>query len=162
MTILELVDKYNIDLQKQGDLYVGFCPFHDDKTRPNFTVYQKTNSYFCYTCGIGGDAIDFLSRIEKISRAVAQHRLEGDLQSLIAKLNKVEEEENYVSNTSLQVSKLIHDFLVEHPEMLSKVVEVMSDIDERLVKDVNQQQAVTIIGDVSARLKNLETSCIRK
>lgn len=116
----------------------------------------------CYTCSIGGDAIDFLSRIEKISRSEAQQRLEGDLQGLIDKLNSSPAEESYSSTTGLQVSKLLHDFLVDYPELLSKVIAVMQDIDGRLTRDIDQQQAVAIVSDVAARLKNLEATCINK
>ena len=154
--IVELVEKYNIELQKQGDLYVGFCPFHRDETRPNFTVYPKTNSYFCYTCSKGGDAVDFFARMEKISRAQAQQKLNSDLSSLIAQLNAVPEEANYNNVTSLQISKLIHDFLVTHPQLLGRVIDVMHDVDDRLVKGVNQQQAIELVNDVTSRLQNLK------
>ena len=162
MDILELAERYDIDLQKQGDLFVGYCPFHDDKNRPNFTVYPKTNSYWCYTCSIGGDAIDFFARIEKISRSQAMQRLGNDLQGLIKQLNSTPEEVNYNSTTSLLISKIIHDFLLEHPHLIAQVISTMSDIDNRLSKDVDQKQAVEIVEDVVASSIGLDRGAVAR
>ena len=41
----------------------GCCPFHDEKT-PSFHVSDQKGIYKCFGCGVGGDAIDFVMRIE--------------------------------------------------------------------------------------------------
>ncbi|MEG2985722.1 MAG: VapE family protein [Peptostreptococcaceae bacterium] len=43
------------------------CPFHQDKT-PSFQIADKGNGAFykCFGCGVGGDIIDFIKRVEKI------------------------------------------------------------------------------------------------
>ena len=35
------------------------CPFHEDDT-PSLFVYPDSNSWYCYGCCIGGDAIEFI------------------------------------------------------------------------------------------------------
>ena len=35
------------------------CPFHEDKT-PSLVAYSKTNSFYCFGCGVGGSCIDFV------------------------------------------------------------------------------------------------------
>lgn len=35
------------------------CPFHKDKT-PSLKVYSKTNSFYCFGCGAGGSAVNFV------------------------------------------------------------------------------------------------------
>ena len=37
-------------------------PAHDDGGRPNLYVYPHNDSYYCFRCGLGGDAIDFVMR----------------------------------------------------------------------------------------------------
>jgi len=37
------------------------CPFHDD-THPSCQLGDQTQSYYCFTCHIGGDAIGFVKR----------------------------------------------------------------------------------------------------
>jgi CHC2 zinc finger len=46
-------------LRKVGDKWVARCPLpqHEDKT-PSFTVYPKSNSFFCYGCLAGGDVVN--------------------------------------------------------------------------------------------------------
>jgi DNA primase len=47
-------------MRKVGDRWVARCPLpgHEDRT-PSFTVYTKTNSWFCFgACLRGGDVVD--------------------------------------------------------------------------------------------------------
>ncbi len=55
--IVELVGNY-VQLKRKGRLYGGLCPFHSEKT-PSFYVYPDTQSFYCFGCGAGGDAITF-------------------------------------------------------------------------------------------------------
>lgn len=62
--IIELVGEY-VELKRQGRLAKALCPFHSEKTA-SFTVYGDTQSYFCFGCGKGGDAITFIREIENL------------------------------------------------------------------------------------------------
>ncbi len=62
--IEQLVGSY-VDLKRRGKTFVGLCPFHNEKT-PSFTVYPDSNSFYCFGCGAGGDAITFIRRIENL------------------------------------------------------------------------------------------------
>lgn len=44
----------------------GLCPFHDEKT-PSFHVRPHVGRWHCFGCGEGGDAINFVERIEHVS-----------------------------------------------------------------------------------------------
>jgi DNA primase len=51
-------------LKRVGNRWVGRCPLpdHDERT-PSFTVYQETNSWYCFgACQRGGDVIE-LARV---------------------------------------------------------------------------------------------------
>jgi DNA primase len=54
-------------LKRQGKDFVGFCPFHDDKRNPSFSVSPSKQFYYCFSCGAGGNAIKFLMEIGKRS-----------------------------------------------------------------------------------------------
>ena len=54
-----------VTLRKRGNTSVGLCPFHNEKT-PSFTVYNDTQSFYCFGCGAGGDAIGFIKKIENL------------------------------------------------------------------------------------------------
>lgn len=54
-----------VNLKRRGRLLTGLCPFHSEKT-PSFTVYPETQSYYCFGCGNGGDAVTFIKNIENL------------------------------------------------------------------------------------------------
>ncbi len=53
-------------LKRNGRTYKGLCPFHSERT-PSFFVYPETQSYYCFGCGAGGDAINFIKETEGLS-----------------------------------------------------------------------------------------------
>lgn len=64
INIYEVVSNYVV-LKKSGANYVGCCPFHSEKSG-SFTVSISKGIYHCFGCGVGGDGIDFVQRIEKL------------------------------------------------------------------------------------------------
>ena len=62
--IEDIISTY-VTLRKRGNTSVGLCPFHNEKT-PSFTVYNDTQSFYCFGCGAGGDAIGFIKKIENL------------------------------------------------------------------------------------------------
>ena len=63
--ILEVISNY---LPLSG--LKAVCPFHLEKTG-SLTVYPRTESFYCYGCGEGGDAFLFVSKIEDCSKSKA-------------------------------------------------------------------------------------------
>jgi len=55
-----------VPLKRRGSRLIGLCPFHQEKT-PSFNVNIPRNSYKCFGCGKGGDAIDFLQEHEHLT-----------------------------------------------------------------------------------------------
>ncbi len=74
--MVELARRY-LKLERHGREWRGLCPFHKEKT-PSFKVEHARTHYHCFGCGAHGDAIDFVSKLEKISFAEAVERLTGD------------------------------------------------------------------------------------
>lgn len=54
-----------ITLKRRGRNMVGLCPFHNEKT-PSFNIYTENGSFYCFGCGVGGDVISFIMRIENL------------------------------------------------------------------------------------------------
>lgn len=73
--IADVIGHYGIELREVGRTLVGRCPFHEDTGRPNLTVYPATNSYYCFRCAVGGDAIDFVRRKQKVGFVEACQQL---------------------------------------------------------------------------------------
>jgi DNA primase len=62
--IESLIGSY-VSLKRAGSNLKGLCPFHSEKT-PSFTVYPADNSFYCFGCGVGGNAITFVRQMEHL------------------------------------------------------------------------------------------------
>jgi DNA primase len=60
----EVASSY-VNLKRSGKNLVGLCPFHNEKS-PSFNVYPDNGSFYCFGCGVGGDVITFIRRIENL------------------------------------------------------------------------------------------------
>nr|WP_316614088.1 DNA primase [uncultured Ruminococcus sp.] len=60
----ELAASY-MQLKRRGRNLVGLCPFHGEKT-PSFNIYTENGSFYCFGCGVGGDVITFVKKIENL------------------------------------------------------------------------------------------------
>ncbi len=62
--ITDIVSSY-VNLKRRGRNMVGLCPFHGEKT-PSFNIYTENGSFYCFGCGVGGDVISFVMRMENL------------------------------------------------------------------------------------------------
>ena len=63
--IEEVVSEF-VTLKKRGINYVGLCPFHND-SNPSFSVSPARGICHCFTCGKGGNAVNFLMELEQMT-----------------------------------------------------------------------------------------------
>lgn len=75
--IVELVGRY-VRLKPAGASWKGLCPFHNEKS-PSFNVNPARQTYKCFGCGEGGDAISFLMAVEAIAFPEAVETLARNL-----------------------------------------------------------------------------------
>ncbi|ABL00646.1 DNA primase [Pelobacter propionicus] len=64
-SIVEVVSEY-VPLRRSGANYLGLCPFHAEKT-PSFNVNPAREIFHCFGCGVGGNVISFVMKIEGLS-----------------------------------------------------------------------------------------------
>ena len=55
-----------VTLKKAGANYKGLCPFHDDKN-PSMSVSPSKGIFKCFSCGKGGNVIQFIQEHEGLS-----------------------------------------------------------------------------------------------
>jgi DNA primase len=55
-----------VHLKRRGINHIGLCPFHNEKT-PSFNVSAAKGIFKCFGCGEGGDAVQFVMKIENLS-----------------------------------------------------------------------------------------------
>ncbi len=85
--IVELLGRY-VQLRRAGNSWKACCPFHSEKT-PSFHVNPARQSFHCFGCGVGGDAIKFIMMFENLDYPTALRRL-ADMNGIPV----IEEEEN--------------------------------------------------------------------
>ena len=74
LDIDRVVSFYGYEPNRQG--FVS-CPFHSEKTA-SCKIYPKSNSFYCFGCGAGGDVIDFVRLLYGLDFRQACVRLEAD------------------------------------------------------------------------------------
>ena len=73
LDIVEVISGY-VRLHRQGQEYVGLCPFHSEKS-PSFTVSREKQLWYCFGCSEGGDLFDFVMKAEAVDFSQALRML---------------------------------------------------------------------------------------
>ncbi|MGB7924521.1 MAG: DNA primase [Pyrinomonadaceae bacterium] len=63
--IVRIVQDY-VSLKKKGANWMACCPFHQEKT-PSFSVNPAKDIFYCFGCGKGGSAFNFVMEMERVS-----------------------------------------------------------------------------------------------
>ena len=71
----DAVEAAGVALRGKGRVRQGVCPFHQEN-EGSFTVYADTEKFYCFGCGVGGDVLDFVQRIEGLTLPEAIRRLD--------------------------------------------------------------------------------------
>lgn len=72
--ITDVVSAYVNLSKRQGRIRKGLCPFHNEKTA-SFAVYEDTQSFYCFGCGVGGDVVNFIMNIDNLDYVEAVRKL---------------------------------------------------------------------------------------
>ena len=62
--IVDTISQY-VQLKRKGRNFFGLCPFHKEKS-PSFSVSPDKQIFHCFGCGVGGNVIHFISKIENL------------------------------------------------------------------------------------------------
>ena len=71
----DAVEAAGVALRGKGRVRQGICPFHKE-AEGSFTVYGDTEKFYCFGCGLGGDVLDFVQRMEGLTLPEAIRRLD--------------------------------------------------------------------------------------
>lgn len=64
--IVDYINRYS-ELKKVGNTYRGKCPLHNGDNKNSLTVFENDNSFYCFSCGKGGNIINFVMEQEDCS-----------------------------------------------------------------------------------------------
>lgn len=137
--IVDVISEY-VKLKRSGRNYLGICPFHSEKT-PSFSVSPEKQIFHCFGCGVGGNVIHFIMKIENLDFVesikllaekakiflpeVISSKFETDKQKLKEKIYEINKESAKYFFNVLKSTKL--SFLLEYlkrrgltPDMVNK------------------------------------------
>ncbi len=63
--IVNVISEY-VHLKKSGSNYMCLCPFHSEKS-PSFSVSSSKQIFNCFGCGVGGNVVTFVQKIERLN-----------------------------------------------------------------------------------------------
>jgi DNA primase len=90
--IVRVVGEY-VKLKKSGaQNFSGLCPFHQEKT-PSFSVHATKQFFHCFGCGVSGDVLTFVQKVENISLPEAIRLIAQKLDIKLPKLQYSSEHE---------------------------------------------------------------------
>ncbi|MBM4371561.1 MAG: DNA primase, partial [Deltaproteobacteria bacterium] len=58
VNLVELISQ-DVRLRKNGNNWIGLCPFHSDN-KPSFSVSPSKGLYYCFGCHAGGNALTYM------------------------------------------------------------------------------------------------------
>ena len=72
----DMVESSGVVLKGRGRVRQGVCPFHEENAG-SFTVYADSQRWYCFGCGLGGDVLDFVQRLDGVDLPEALRRLDA-------------------------------------------------------------------------------------
>ena len=111
--IVSTISQY-MTLKRKGRNYFGLCPFHNEKS-PSFSVSPDKQIFHCFGCGVGGDVINFVKKIENIGFLDSVRLLaEKSGIQLPNDISKAEEENIKLKNRLYKINELAAKFYHEN------------------------------------------------
>ena len=138
-TIIDICNEHGIELKKAGiNKYQALCPLHSEDT-PSFTIYSDSDSFFCWGCRAGGDAIELLMQLDDVSFLEAKRILYGEnLEDYIKDRIKTREKPiNYKLLLNKGVSPVARE-MIGNGKSLDKILNLLYNLDNESISTQEQ------------------------
>ncbi|KKM17504.1 hypothetical protein LCGC14_1675110 [marine sediment metagenome] len=129
--------------QQPGKL-IYHCPLHTGDNDPSFVVYlnKEYQNYFCYGCSSGGNVINLLSAIDKISlREAAKYLIKG------IDINEID-----VISSLLKAVK--EGIIIDHDDSIEELILMINYICKKHFEELNLDE--TEIGDFNVLFQEID------
>lgn len=147
--IVDVISEY-VSLKKRGRNFIGLCPFHREKS-PSFCVSADKQIFKCFGCGVGGNVIAFIMKIENLefweSVEFLAERAHIDLSKFIVKDFTKKEKINADVVSKDVMFKILKDIAVYYNKCLSDTIKKESTLlKQYLIKRNLDIQTITKFG----------------
>lgn len=157
LSIVDVVKSYGGDPKPQGALFVDFCMFHNDVNTPNMFLYPANDTFYCYSCKMGGNVFKFIAMVEGVSYGSVMSRYRDV--ALSDKLRRLTNEQvvDFSMETRYLLSDLMRTFMAKNPHRIDKAMHAAKKIDlflaQRTVSYRDGRDILRKLGDYFASLE---------
>ena len=111
--IVSIISQY-VNLKRSGRNFFGLCPFHNEKS-PSFAVSPDKQIFHCFGCGVGGNVIHFVSKIENVGFKEALELLANRANITLPKINSEQDNKlEYLKSRVYEINKQTAQFYHEN------------------------------------------------
>lgn len=111
--IVDVISQY-VTLKRSGRNFFGLCPFHKEKS-PSFSVSPDKQIFHCFGCGVGGNVIHFVSKIENISFIETMEMLANRAGITLPALNNNEDDKTLRQKSRVyEINQAVAEFYHEN------------------------------------------------
>lgn len=120
LTMRRVIEFYGIEAGRNN---LCICPFHNDN-KPSMKIYEK--SFYCWSCGTGGDLITFVSRYFNLNNESACLQLINDF-SLPNPIEEISYREKRERIKRIEGQKKINKFVKSSRKILKTYWQFLCD-----------------------------------
>lgn len=111
--IVDVISQY-VNLKRSGRNFFGLCPFHNEKS-PSFSVSPDKQIFHCFGCGVGGNVLHFVSKIENIGFIESLQMLANRANITLPTLNNDQDnKQEYLKSRVYEINKQAAQFYHEN------------------------------------------------
>ena len=152
INIKDVIEKYTkLNISPKNHIFISKCPIHNDKENEHLYVYENTNSWYCFKCKKGGNAVDFIKNLKGVKNKDALNLLEELLDIEIVE----KEETPSIQKSTIRLNNILYEqikkngdyqfvnFNSSHFEYHKEIIEIVEDVeikyipckDEEIIKE---------------------------
>ena len=125
--IVDYINRYT-ELKKVGNTYRGRCPLHNGDNKNSLTVFENDNSFYCFSCGNGGNIINFVTEQENCSYSEAIELLALENNIEIKDETYLKEKEIYQANQGIAFRcykklDIVRDYLIQERGLTNETMD---------------------------------------
>ena len=107
----EILDRHGLlkDLKRKENELVGYCPIHNEEhyNKNAFCANVSKNNWHCFSCGAGGNVLDFVVAMENVNIREAGLRIQKWSGIVSRKHRQIAKEEKRAEKDSLLIFTLL-------------------------------------------------------
>lgn len=131
--IREAAERAGLTLRRSGKDYLTSCPAHEDRD-PSLRIYTDTNSFYCFSCAQGGDAIKLYSLITGLPPVESAKRLKELFGLTISHDAPRQAEQHTTIKQALKAAERIRTLkLTELADIKFKAARTLADMESKLL-----------------------------